>query len=118
LIYYYDRIKIKIMNKLVLLKKMKSSLVARFGGDIREIILFGFQVNGTAVKDSDYDVLIVLNRDYDWRFKNSIVSAIYELELENDVFIDTKIISTHELYYSLKGKHPLCTDAIRDGIRA
>jgi predicted nucleotidyltransferase len=105
-----------MMDKLVLLEKLKDFLVARFGDDIREIILFGSRVSGRAGEDSDYDVLIILNRDYDWRYRHNIISAIYELELEYDVFIDAKIISTHELHYTIKGKHPLYTDAIREGI--
>ena len=106
------------MNKLILLEKLKSLLVARFGEDIREIILFGSQATGTAGKDSDYDVLIILNNDYDWRYRHKVISAIYELELEHDVFIDAKVISTHELNYTIKGKHPLYADALRGGIHA
>jgi predicted nucleotidyltransferase len=106
------------MNKLILLEKLKSSLVGRFGKDIREIILFGSRATGTAGKDSDYDVLVILNNDYDWRYRHKIISAIYVLELEYDVFIDAKIISTHELNYTIKGKHPIYADALREGIHA
>lgn len=106
------------MDKLNLLEKLKSLLVARFGDDIRDVILFGSRVTGGAGKSSDYDVLIILGRDYDWRYRHNIISAIYELELENDVFIDAKIISNDELYHTIKGKHPLYADAIREGIHA
>jgi predicted nucleotidyltransferase len=107
-----------MMDKLILLEKLKNFLVARFGEDIREIILFGSRAAGTDREDSDYDVLIILNRDYDWRYRHNIISAIYELELEHDVFIDAKIISTQELHHTIKGKHPLYADAIREGIHA
>ena len=106
------------MNKFILLEKLKNFLTARFRKDIRDIILFGSRVTGTAHKDSDYDVLIILNRDYDWRFRHNIISAIYELELEHDIFIDVKIISLRELHHTIKGKHPLYADAIREGIHA
>jgi predicted nucleotidyltransferase len=107
-----------MMNKLILLNELKKLLAARFGKDIREIILFGSQVTGAASEDSDYDVLIILNNEYDWRYRHKIISAIYELELEHDVFIDAKIISTHELDHTIKGKHPIYADAIREGIHA
>ena len=106
------------MDKLILLKELKNLLTLRFGQDIREIILFGSQVTGAANEDSDYDVLIILNNDYDWRYRHNLISTIYELELEHDVFIDAKIISIHELEHSIKGKHPIYTDAIRKGTHA
>ena len=107
-----------MMDKINLLNEIKSLLAAKFGQDIREIILFGSQVTGAANEDSDYDVLIILNSDYDWRYRHKIISAIYELELEHDIFIDSKIISTHELEHTVKGKHPIYADAIREGIHA
>ncbi len=106
------------MDKRILLEKVKNFLVARFGQDIQDVILFGSRVTGTAHEDSDYDVLIILNRDYDWQYRHNIISAIYELELEHDVFIDAKIISEPELHHTIKGKHPLFVDAIREGIYA
>jgi predicted nucleotidyltransferase len=107
-----------MMDKIILLEKVKNFLVARFGQDIQDVILFGSRVTGTAHEDSDYDVLIILNRDYDWQYRHNIISAIYELELEHDVFIDAKIISELELHNTIKGKHPLFADAIREGIYA
>lgn len=113
-----DTIIIKMMNKLFLLNELKDLLAARFGQDIREVILFGSQVTGSATENSDYDVLIILNNDYDWRYRHNIISTIYELELEHDIFIDAKIISTYELEHTVKGKHPIYEDAIREGIHA
>lgn len=106
------------MDKLLLLSKLKQLLVARFGTDIRDVILFGSRVTGVERDDSDYDVLIILNRQYDWRYRHKIISTVYEIELEYEVFIDAKLISYHELHHTIKGKHPLFTDAIREGIHA
>jgi predicted nucleotidyltransferase len=52
-------------DKLTILRELKDLLQERFHGDIQEVILFGSQATGTAREDSDYDILIVVNRDYD-----------------------------------------------------
>ena len=100
-----------------ILKKLKTSLINKFGDNIKEVILFGSQVTGKAHENSDYDVLIILNNDYDWRYKREILHACYDIELEHDIFIDIKIISVNELNHSIKGQHPLYEEAINKGIQ-
>lgn len=102
----------------IILKELKDLLVANFGDDINSVILFGSQATGKAHKNSDYDVLIILNRDYDRAYRSRITGVVYDLELEHDIFIDKKVISTNELHNTNKGKHPLYGTAIREGIHA
>jgi predicted nucleotidyltransferase len=107
-----------MMKSKTILKKLKDLLVANFGNDINSVILFGSQATGNAHKNSDYDVLIILNRDYDRAYRSRITGVVYDLELEHDIFIDKKIISTHELHNTIKGKHPMYGTAIQQGIHA
>lgn len=110
---------IKMMkNKRTIIKELKTTLTDQFGEDIKDVILFGSRVKGKAHKNSDYDVLIILNADYDWEYRYKITSIVYEMELKHDIFIDIKIISANELYHSIKGKHPLYQDALHEGIYA
>ena len=102
----------------IILKELKELLVANFGDDIKSVILFGSQATGEAHKNSDYDVLIVLNKDYDREYRRKITSVVLDMELEYDIFIDTKMISTNELYNTIKGKEPLYVDAMQEGIYA
>lgn len=119
LIFLINTTIIRMMkNQRVILQKLKKSLVSRFGKDIKDVILFGSRVSGKALADSDYDVLIILRRDYDWRYKREVISVVYDIELEYDIFIDIKVISANELKNSIKGLHPLYSDAIREGIHA
>jgi predicted nucleotidyltransferase len=106
------------MDKKIFLKELKDLLVARFGEDIRDVVLFGSRAIGKEHKDSDFDVLIVLNRDYDWQYEDKMISVLYEMELEHDIFIDSKIISLNELENTIKGKEPLYVEAIQEGIHA
>jgi predicted nucleotidyltransferase len=105
-------------HKRTIIKELKAALVARFGEDIKEVILFGSRATGKAHKDSDYDVLVILNNDYDWKYRDKITTVVYDLELKYDIFIDIKIISTNELYQTIEGKHPLYQDAMQEGIYA
>jgi len=109
---------IRIMDKKIFLKELKDLLVANFGDDINDVILFGSQVTGKATEDSDYDVLIVLNNEYDWEYEDKITSVLLSMELEHDIFIDTKIISVSELHNTIKGIEPLYVGAIQEGIHA
>jgi predicted nucleotidyltransferase len=113
-----NRIIIKKMDKKIFLKELKDLLVARFREDIRDVVLFGSRAIGKEHKDSDFDVLIVLNRDYDWQYEDKMISVLYEMELEYDTFIDSKIISVNELENTIKGKEPLYVEAIQVGIHA
>ena len=101
-----------------ILKRLKESLVTTFGDDIKSVILFGSRATGEAHKHSDYDVLIILNRDYDRDYRLKLTSVVLDMELEFDIFIDIKVISTNELYHTIKGKEPLFVDAIQEGIYA
>lgn len=105
-------------DKKTVIKELKSALVAHFGDDIKDVILFGSRAKGTSHKNSDYDVLIILNTDYDWEYRYRITSVVYDLELKYDIFIDKKIISTKELFRTIKGKEPLFQDAMQEGIYA
>jgi len=105
-------------HKRTIIKELKAALVARFGQDIKDVILFGSRATGKAHKNSDYDVLVILNNDYDWRYRDKITTVVYDLELKYDIFIDIKIISTHELFQTIEGKHPLYQDAMQGGIYA
>ncbi len=105
-------------DKTTILNELKALLIAEFGKDIENVILFGSQTTGKAHENSDYDVLIILNRDYDWEYQDKITSVLYSLELEYDIFIDTKLISVDELQNTIRGKQPLYVDAIEKGIYA
>lgn len=43
------------MDKKIFLKELKNLLVARFGEDIKDVVLFGSRAIGKEHKDSDFD---------------------------------------------------------------
>jgi predicted nucleotidyltransferase len=41
--------------------RLRSALEARFGGRLRDVVLYGSYARGTATEDSDVDVLVVVD---------------------------------------------------------
>lgn len=105
-------------NEKSILRELKKLLRQRFGEAIKDVILFGSRTAGTAHEDSDYDMLIVINGDYDWQFREQVSDIVYDLELKYDVLIDQFLISTGELQNSLRGAQPVFVNAIKNGIYA
>lgn len=104
-------------NKTEIIKQLKNALESKYGNRIKDVILFGSQALGTAAEHSDYDVLIITREKPDWRFEREISDICYGIELERDIFIDTLIISEHELE-TIRGKQPIFQNALKKGIYA
>lgn len=103
------------MNKIGILKELKLLIQNRFADSVYKIILFGSQINGKARAYSDYDILIVLKDDYDWRTENEILDLCYQIDLKYDIITDIKIISKNELNTKI-GKQPFIIDALEHGV--
>jgi len=104
-------------NKLII-KELKDLLIRNLGDNVSDIILFGSQLKGTASDNSDFDVLIVLKNDYNWKLKRKINDLCYDIDLKYNIFLDTQIISQHELKNSIRGKHPIFSNALKEGYHA
>lgn len=104
----------KMLN-LEAMQELKDLLVKTFPREIEKVIIFGSRVNGDAREYSDYDVLVIVNHPYDWKFKYRLYDASYDIDLKYDLLTDLKIISTDELH-TLKGKLPFIQDALERGV--
>ena len=98
-----------------IIKDLKAKLQNEFGVNVQDVILFGSRLSGKVVEFSDFDVLIILKHRPDWNQKRKISEICYDIELENDVLIDSHILSESELN-TLRGKQPIFQRAIRKGI--
>jgi uncharacterized protein len=104
-------------DKLTILRDLKSYLIEQYQDSIKNVILFGSQVKGTANENSDYDVLILLDKDYSGRDENKILDICYEIDLKYNIIIDAHLLSLKELK-SIRGKQPIFTNAINSGLYA
>ncbi len=97
------------------MNELKKILTNNFPGYIDKVILFGSQAKGNAEDYSDYDILVVLKKKYDWRLKNKIYDKSWEIDFKYDILTDIKLISKTELK-SIKGKQPFISDALENGV--
>ncbi len=107
-----------MITNIEILKAVKSRLKEELGDNLNKVILFGSRIKKKANEFADFDVLIILNTPVHWTTKNLIRDICFDISLEHDVFIDSKIIYSKDLETKFWGKHPLFTDAIKNGIHA
>jgi len=105
------------IDKKLVLNDLSNLLRNRFGDNLRDVVLFGSQANGTAQKDSDYDFLIVLKEKVDWKIEGEISDLCYEIDLKYDIITDIHILSEVELS-TIRGRQPIFVDALANGLYA
>ena len=98
-----------------ILNALKKGLAEIYGKKLKDIYLFGSYARGEANPlNSDMDVLIVLNGDFNyWQESKRSSALIAELSLEYDVVISRKFSSAIEYKNS---KMPLYINIRREGV--
>ncbi len=97
------------------MKDLKQLLLDRFSDQVERIILFGSQAQDHPPPDSDYDILIILKQPFDWKFRNRVYDATWEIDYKYDILTDIKLIAKQDLQ-TLKGKQPFIQNALHSGI--
>ena len=105
------------MDKVIILRDLKDNLIKKFQHSVKNVILFGSNAKGTANENSDFDVLILLDKDYSGRDENNILDICYKIDLKYNIIIDAHLLSLKELS-TIRGKQPIFTNAINSGIYA
>ncbi len=106
------------MESKLLAKEIKQHLNKHLSNIVSDVVIFGSRAKDNANKDSDYDVLIILNTEYNQKTKKIINGLCYDFDLNYDIFLDTQIISIAELKNSIRGKHPVFKTALKEGLHA
>lgn len=98
-----------------LLRKLKKGMAEVFGSQLKAIYLFGSYARGEArPPDSDIDVMIVLNGEFDyWEVEKRSSELVASLCLENEVAISRVFVSDTEYAHS---KMPLVINVRQEGI--
>jgi len=106
-----------VIDKRDILKDLKENLQLHYQDSVKNVILFGSQAKGKAHSDSDYDILILLDKDYSGEDENIILDICYEIDLKYDIIIDAHLLSLKELT-TTRGRQPIFINAINSGIYA
>jgi predicted nucleotidyltransferase len=100
-----------------ILSDLKNHLITNFGNSIKDVILFGSQAHGDSKEYSDFDVLILLDKEYSGKDENRILDLCYDIDLKYNILIDAHILSIKELN-TIRGRQPVFVNAIKSGIHA
>jgi predicted nucleotidyltransferase len=100
-----------------ILSDLKNHLITNFGNSIKDVILFGSQARGDSKEYSDFDVLILLDKEYSGKDENRILDLCYDIDLKYNILIDAHILSIKELN-TIRGRQPVFVNAIKSGIHA
>lgn len=81
-----------------------------------EVILFGSRARGDFHEESDWDFLILLERQLSPELKDYIINELYEIELETDSVISSLIHNKVE--WEAKAVMPIHQIIEQEGVRA
>lgn len=80
-----------------------------------EVVLFGSRARGDFHAESDWDVLILVDKEEkDWKHRRVIIDKIYEVELRNNEII-TPIVRNKSFWEDISVT-PLYQEVKRDGL--
>ena len=96
---------------------LKRHLKNHYGDSIKDVVLFGSQARGDSNKYSDYDILIVLDKDYSGKDENKILDLCYDIDLKYNILLDVHLLSKREMN-SERGKQPIFIKALNSGLYA
>lgn len=106
-----------MINNQKILIDLKQHLKHHYGDSIKDVVLFGSQVRGDSSEYSDYDILIVLDKDYTGKDENKILDLCYDIDLKYDILLDVHLLSKKEMT-SERGKQPIFIKALNSGLYA
>jgi len=82
-----------------------------------EIILYGSRVKGSSERDSDYDILVLVDNSLTKKLEDRISFAIYDLEYEADVILSVHMYEKKFFQSPLGRVMPLFNNVRAEGIR-
>lgn len=63
---------------------------------IKTILLYGSKAKGNSTAESDMDLLVLTGRKLNWKERNSMTDAIYDIQLKYDVVISLLVVPEDE----------------------
>jgi predicted nucleotidyltransferase len=91
------------------------SIIANYGHDIRQMVLFGSKARGDSTPDSDIDVLMVTTHD-GWLNTRRLFRLGARISLDVDVLFNLHPVGQEHWDWMGEIRHPLYRAILRDGL--
>jgi len=80
------------------------------------VILYGSQARGDVKPESDYDLLIVTDREATLRREDSFRRQLFPIELETGAVLTVILVSRKDWNSELYGAMPFYQNVVKDGV--
>jgi predicted nucleotidyltransferase len=100
-------------NESAALEKLKAALTRDF--PLVELRLFGSKARGDSDKESDIDVLVVLEA-YDWETRKAVSRLCFDINIEYGVLLVPVLFSRAEFGSDLTKVTPFYRAVVREGV--
>jgi predicted nucleotidyltransferase len=95
-------------------RKCKSALEGHYGSQFEGLILYGSAARNQADPTSDIDLLVLLNKPFDYFSElRQVIEVLYPIQLESERLISAKPVPPDEFE---RGSIQLYRNAKREGI--
>jgi len=85
---------------------------------VASVTLFGSKATGLDDSESDIDLLVLTSRKLDWRERDAITDALFDVELAHDVVISTLVLPAEEWENGPYRVLPIRGEVDREGVAA
>lgn len=85
---------------------------------VKEVVLFGSKARGDDDPDSDIDLLLVTTRSLDWRERQAIIHALFDLGMENDVIFSILDTTESDFDKGIFTAFPIYKEIKKEGVAA
>lgn len=97
------------------LARCRKALVEHYGQRLAGLVLYGSTARGTAWRESDLDLLVLLHGDFDYFAElRTLTAVLYPVQLESDRLISARPASLTEFE---AGALQLYRNVAREGLR-
>jgi len=99
-----------------LINQIKAHLIKMYGGKIKKVILYGSYVRGKATKDSDIDILVLVDQSLNpFEVRESLSDLLFDILLEDGEHIS--VIVVPECFYD-NYNSPFILNVKKEGVVA
>jgi predicted nucleotidyltransferase len=79
-----------------LVNKIKGHLIKTYGKRIKQVILYGSQVRGETTKDSDVDILVVVDESLiPFEVRKNLSDLLFDIILEEGELVSVIVVPEH-----------------------